>query len=105
MNSPDPIANLNRVLTILRRSFVQYLCWGRPYIPPGRENVMDAIGDIAVAQDRVGDRIAIVIDASGAIPDVGDFPMEFTDTHDLDIDFLVDEAIGYQKQDITELEQ
>jgi hypothetical protein len=30
----------------------------------------------------------------------GEFPMEFTDLHDLDIDFLIDRAMVYQRQDI-----
>ena len=104
MTSAEPTEMLNRVLTILRRSFVQYLCWGRPHIRPGRESAMDTIADIAIAQDLVADRIAEQIDESGVTPDVGDYPMEFTDTHDLDIDFLIEEAIGYQKQDIAALE-
>jgi hypothetical protein len=42
---------------------------------------------------------------SGGRPDPGDFPIEFTDTHDLAIDFLIQEAIECQKQDIAELDQ
>lgn len=105
MKSADPTETLNRVLAILRRSFVQYLRWGRPYIPLGREQAMDTITDIGLAQDLLADRIAEMIDQSGATPDVGDYPMEFTDTHDLAIDFLIEEAIGYQKQDIAALER
>ncbi|MCH8840898.1 MAG: hypothetical protein IH831_09560 [Planctomycetes bacterium] len=30
----------------------------------------------------------------------GEFPMEFTDMHDLGIDYLVNVAIAYQQQDI-----
>ena len=41
---------------------------------------------------------------SGGLPDNGEFPMEFTDTHDLAIDYLMQEAIGYQRQDIADLE-
>ena len=103
MNSTDAIDILNRVLAILSRSFVQYLRYGRPYIPRGRERTMETIEDVAVAQDALADRIVQLIDESGGSPDYGDFPMEFTDTHDLGIDFLIEEAIGYQKQDIAEL--
>ena len=34
----------------------------------------------------------------------GDFPIEFTDTHDLGIDFLVDEAIDCLKSDVADLD-
>jgi hypothetical protein len=105
MTYTDPIHSLNRVLSILRKSFPQYLRWGRPYTPPGREHLMQTIEDVALAQDGLADRVSVLVDESGGLPDDGEFPMEFTDTHDLAIDFLIDEAIGYQKQDVTELAQ
>jgi hypothetical protein len=105
MTSTDPIHSLNRVLSLLRKSFPQYLRWGRPYTPPGREHLMQTIEDVALAQDGLADRVSLLVDESGGLPDDGEFPMEFTDTHDLAIDFLIDEAIGYQKQDIAELAQ
>jgi hypothetical protein len=105
MASPDTIEALTRVLVILRRSFPQYLKYARPYIPTGRENVMETIDEIAAGQDALAARVAEHIFQSGALPDYGKFPIEFTDTHDLDIDYLMEEAIGYQKQDIADLAQ
>ena len=35
----------------------------------------------------------------------GDFPMVFTDTHDLSLDYLVNEMIFYQKQDMAAIGQ
>src|SRR3954447_4508143 len=46
MSSLDTIDTLNRVLEILERSFPQYLRWARPYIPAGRQNVMQTIETI-----------------------------------------------------------
>lgn len=103
MPSSDTIDVLNRVLVILRRSFLQYLKFARPHIPPGRERVMQTIDEIVAGQDALAARVAEQIFQSGALPDHGKFPIEFTDTHDLEIDFLVEEAIGYQKQDIADL--
>jgi hypothetical protein len=105
MPSPDTIDVLNRVLVILRRSFPQYLKFARPYIPAGRENIMETTEEIVSGQDALAARVAEQIFESGALPDYGKFPIAFTDTHDLDIDFLVEEAIGYQKQDIAALTQ
>lgn len=105
MASPDTIAVLNRVLVILQRSFPQYLRYARPYIPPGREKVMETIHEIAAGQDALAERIAEQIIRSGGLPESGQFPTEFTDTHDLEIDYLIEEAIGYQKQDITDLSE
>ncbi len=105
MASSDTIDVLDRVLVILRRSFPQYLKFARPYVPAGRENVMETIDEITAGQDALAARVAEHIFESGALPDYGKFPIEFTDTHDLEIDFLIEEAIGYQKQDIADLAQ
>jgi hypothetical protein len=37
------------------------------------------------------------------MPDNGEFPIEYTDSHDLSIDYLVQQAIDSQKQDIADL--
>jgi len=105
MPSPDTVEILNRVLVLLVRSFPQYLRYARPYIPLGRESVMETIHEIAEGQYALADRIGKFIFESGGLPDDGKFPIEFTDTHDLQIDFLILEAIGYQKQDIASLEE
>lgn len=103
MPSDDTINVLNRVLTILERSFPQYLRYARPYIPRGREGVMETIEAIVAGQDALAQRVSQQVSESGGLPDHGDFPIEFTDTHDLDIDFLVQEAIDCFKQDIADL--
>jgi hypothetical protein len=103
--SPDTIAVLNRVLVVLQRSFSQYLRYARPYIPPGRESVMHTIDEIVTCQDSLAQRIEEFIHESGGSPEPGRFPIEFTDTHDLAIDYLIREAIGYQKEDIASLEK
>jgi hypothetical protein len=105
MPSSDTIDVLDRVLVILRRSFPQYLKFARPYIPAGRENVMETIDEIVAGQDALAARVAEHIFESGSLPNYGKFPIEFTDTHDLEIEFLIEEAIGYQKQDIADLAQ
>jgi hypothetical protein len=104
MPSSDTIQTLNRVLELLQRSFPQYLRYARPYIPPGRQKVMETIEEITKCQDSLAARLIQYIIESGGTPDPGKFAIEFTDTHDLEIDFLVSETIGYQKEDITSLE-
>jgi hypothetical protein len=94
---------LNRVLAILERSFPQYMSYARPYVPAGRENMMRTIQDIVEGQDALANRISQQVLESGGLPDHGDFPVEFTDTHDLDIDFLVAEAKDCLKDDIVNL--
>ncbi|MEX2306606.1 MAG: hypothetical protein WD738_03390 [Pirellulales bacterium] len=105
MSSLETIDILNQVLAILQRSFPQYMRYARPYIPPGREKVMQTIDEIVAGQDALAERVSQTVFESGGRPDTGEFPIELTDTHDLAIDFLVQEAIDYQKQDIADLAQ
>jgi hypothetical protein len=102
--SADTIDILNRVLVQLERSFPQYLRYARPYIPPGREQVLETVHEIVIGQDALAERVSQHVFECGGLPDHGKFPIEFTDTHDLEIDFLILEAIGYQQQDIEILE-
>jgi len=96
---------LNRVLTILERSFTQYLRYARPYVPPGREGIEQSLADIVAGQDALAARVTQMITEAGGLPDNGKFPIEYTDSHDLEIDYLTQEAIVCQKQDIAYLSQ
>jgi hypothetical protein len=99
------IAALNRLLALVGRSFPQYLQYSRPYIPPGRDNVVETMGSIVADQNVLADRVRqMLVDAEAPIRS-GEFPMEFTDMHDLRIDYLVSMAIAYQEQDIAALGQ
>jgi hypothetical protein len=104
MPSPDTLQILNRVLELLQRSFPQYLRYARPYIPPGRQKVMETIEEITSCQDALAERVTQYIVESDGTPNPGKFAIEFTDTHDLEIDFLIQEAIGYQREDIASLQ-
>jgi hypothetical protein len=105
MSSPETIDVLNRVLAILERSFTQYLRYAKPYVPPGREDVEQSLIDIVAGQDALAERVTQMISEAGGLPDNGKFPIEYTDSHDLAIDYLLQEAIDGQKQDITDLSQ
>jgi hypothetical protein len=103
MSSLATIDALNRLLTTLCRSFPQYLRYADPYIPPGHERVVETLGEIIQDQDGLIDRVTRMIDETGAPVDRGEFPMIFTDAHDLGIDFLVGRAIDYCRQDLEQL--
>ena len=104
MSAADSITALNRVLGVVLRSFPQYLRWSRPWVPPGHEQVLAALEQIVTDQEAFAERIFDAIDDLGGLPDTGEFPMEFTDTHDLSIDYMMREAVGYGRQDVAELE-
>ncbi len=94
---------LNQLLGIVGKSFPQYLRYSRPYIPPGREGIWDTIEAIVHDQDVLAERISqLLLDAEAPLRP-GEFPMEYTDTHDLSIDYQLKEAIAYQQQDIESI--
>jgi hypothetical protein len=101
----DTIYWLNRLLAIHCKSFPQYLRWSRPHVPPGRGEELEAIQALAQDQDVLAERISRMVVDGDALPRSGEFPMEFTDLHDLDIDFLMRLAVRYQEQDIAAIQQ
>jgi bacterioferritin (cytochrome b1) len=103
MPATDTIAVLNRVLAVVLRSFPQYLRWSRPWVPPGHERQLETLEKIVTEQEELAERLFETIDDLGGLPDTGEFPMEFTDTHDLSIDYMLREAVGYGRQDVANL--
>lgn len=100
----DSIHLLNRLLAIQCRSFPQYLRYARPHVPPGRGDEVEALEAVALDEDVMAERISRMIVDAGGLPRTGEFPMEFTDLHDLHIDYLVKAAVRYQEQDVAAIQ-
>ncbi len=105
MKRTDVALVLDRLLGLLLRSFPQYLTYVRPYIPAGCGDLPLLFDDIQVDQTLLAMRVREQLDRLGALPSIGEFPMDFTDAHDLSIEYLVAQAIRYQQQDIQTLRQ
>ena len=103
MASTTTIEVLNRVLAILCRSFPQYLQFSRPYVPSGNDQILETLEEIVSGQNALADRVARLIEESGGLADRGEFPMAFTDAHDVEIHFAIARAVDYQQQDIASL--
>lgn len=100
----DTIYWLNRLLAIHCKSFPQYMRWSRPHVPAGRGEELESVEAIAIDQDAMGDRISRMIIDGHALPRSGEFPMEFTDLHDLDVDYCLRLAARYQEQDVAAIQ-
>lgn len=101
MIEPSTVKNLNRLLAIVSRSFPQYLQFSRPYVPPGHDYLIESLDSIVADQNALAERIGqILIDAHAPLR-TGEFPMDYTDKHDLSIDYLVGVAVDFQDQDIA----
>ncbi len=94
---------LNRVLAILCRSFPMYLEYARPAASKADRQALETLAQLRSDQQAMAARIAAAIEAHGGVAYVGEFPLEYTDAHDLSLDFVTRLAIDYQQQDITVL--
>jgi len=95
---------LNRLLTILYRSLPLYLDYACPWTHRGDEKAVATLRNIVAGQKQLSTRVAQAVMALGPT-EIGEFPIEFLDMHDLSLDFLVKKLIEYQKKDIAALEQ
>lgn len=101
----NKITILNRLLALHCRSLPMYLADARPHVTAGEERARQTLAQIVRDQQALSQRIAeLILDRRGMI-DTGGFPMDFTDTHMLDLEFLVGELIRYQRQDIAAIER
>ncbi len=96
---------LNRLLGLLESSFARYLTFAHPRSNAAHERIRNMLGHMASDQQQLSSRIANFLLENGGSLASAEFPMDFTDTHDLAIDFLVRRTIEYQKQDIADLER
>lgn len=95
---------LNQLLHVEYRSFPMYLTEASPWMDRGDEKAAEALDNIVADQKLMTGRIAEFIMDSGGRIEPGEYPMEFTDTHFLSLDFLLGEVLRYQRQDIAAIE-
>jgi hypothetical protein len=105
LGKSDIIEQLNRLLEIEYRSFPMYLGDASPWLGDGDEPAAEALANIVADQQATSQRIAeMILDLGGRIAP-GEYPMQFTDTHFLSLDYLLKELHYYQRQDIADIEQ
>ncbi len=95
---------LNRLLMLLCRSFPRYLVHAPPFMRNGDRRAVEALQQIVADQEQMSQRVSRFILANEGRLEPGEFPMEFTDTHDLAVEYIIKLAINYQKQDIAAIE-
>jgi hypothetical protein len=98
-------AILNRVLATLNRSFAMYLSYAMPYFSQ-RDDAARAVFENMVADQKnyVQKLGEMVLDKHGRA-DMGDFPMVYTDCHDLSLDYLIREMTKLHQLDLQVFEQ
>jgi hypothetical protein len=96
---------LNRLLAIVGHSFVTYMTYAKPWAPATDRRALGSLDQIVAEQRSMAERISTVVLESGGHPNRGEYPMEFTDAHDLSLEYLLRKAVVYQQADVTSIER
>lgn len=103
--SPSSIPILNRILATLNRSLAMYLADADPWTQAGDEQAAAALARIVEDQRRDVNRLAEAIIDSAAHVDPGQWPMEFTDLNFLSLEYLMQELIRHQREDVARIQR
>jgi hypothetical protein len=104
MPTLDRAATLNRLLQIHYRSLPMYLASARPWVPTGHEKAAETLNLIVDDEKRMVERITDELLTLGADIEYGEFPMTYTDLHDLSVDYLLKEMVESQREDVAAIE-
>jgi hypothetical protein len=105
MQTSDVRQALTRLMTTQIRSLPVYLTYTSPWTPRGDEKALATSRLIAADQSEMANRIAEAqLERFGTV-DTGNYPIDFYDTHDLSVDYLVQKMIRNQHRDIAVIEE
>ncbi|MDX1965010.1 MAG: ferritin-like domain-containing protein [Pirellulales bacterium] len=96
----DNTAILNQVLIMLNRSFAMYLHYAMPYFTQGDEQLRAAFENLVADQKSYVDKLGEMIIDRETRAEMGQFPMQYTDCHDLSIQYLIRELVRDQERDV-----
>jgi len=81
-----------------------YLISAPPHRQYGDEKAWDALRHVIDDQKLTCDKLADFIETEGGTPSLGEFPMEFTDMHDLSMEYIVNNVLKRQKNAVETIE-
>ncbi len=105
MNESSNLETLNELLQTLGRSLAAYLAQARPWTPCQGEKLCEAVTRLAADQKRYIARLEQAIVELGGRPDPGRFPAEFAAKNDLSLEYLRQELLRRQEEDIAAIKQ
>lgn len=104
MNTSQICSALNRLVVILARSLPAYLADAKPWRQYGEDDAVPVLSAIVADQEEMVDRLADHIMDLGGTVDRGAFPMQFTDMHDLSLDYGLARMLEQQADDVLMIE-
>lgn len=100
MVQPTSIDILNQLLALHMRSLPMYLMSAKPWTSGDDAECLEALEHIASDQELMANRIAAVIREHGGTVTPSEFPMQFTDMHDLSLSYLIPAVEERQEREI-----
>lgn len=104
MSTFATVDTLNLVLQVHYRSLPMYLAEAEPWRRHGSTERVAVVQDLINDDVRFSKIAADWIQRRGGVIDLGEFPIGFTDTNDLALDFLIEEIVNDQQGKIADLE-
>ena len=104
MNAARVLDVLNRLYVLHARSLPTYLGYAHPWQSRGDEQASLTLQQIAADHAEMADRMGHVILRRDGVVEHGEFPMDYTDTHDLSLRFLLKRLIDAQQTLVSEIE-
>jgi hypothetical protein len=104
MNDFEAVSALNRLLNILCRSLSAYLADAKPWARSDHRPLEAAFHRLLSDQQLYAQRLVEEISKRGGRPDSGGFPAEFSAKNDLSLNFLLQNVIECQLQDLVSIE-
>lgn len=101
MDQGSVVDALNRILPRVARSLALYAADARPWLSPGDDRLRAALIALASDQRSYTERLAAMILELGGRPELGRFPTEFTDLHDVSANYLAARLVSQQQADLA----
>ena len=96
---------LNELLALHSFSLPTYLVNARPWAARCDAKAVDALALVAADHQRMTDLIgSLILDRGGAIQP-GEFPMMYTDMHDLSSDYILNEVLRFQRLEVDRIKK
>ncbi|PHS07516.1 MAG: hypothetical protein COA78_13460 [Blastopirellula sp.] len=104
MMTPAAIRTLSHLAALHHHSLPMYLSYTRPWTRPGTEGKLDVLQHMITDHQYAVEKIVHVLEETDTTIGLGEFPMEYTDLHDLSLAYLFGLLIETQNKLITEIE-
>jgi hypothetical protein len=96
---------LNRLLAIHYRSLPMYLRDARPWRHSGDDRANELLSQIITEHQRMVEHISETLLELGGDIEPGEFPMLFTDMHDLSYNYLLRQLVDQQRQMVAQIQE